>query len=86
MEAPAFQDSTRTENKTTAAPWTTRSTSTAGDPALLQELLLDELRDLLHAEGQLLKALPKMVKAAQSDVLSRAFENHLAETEQHVTD
>ena len=62
----------------------TRSTTTAGDPALLEELLLDELSDLLHAEGQLLKALPKMVKAAQSDVLSRAFENHLAETEEHV--
>jgi Mn-containing catalase len=63
----------------------TRSTTTAGDPALLQELLLDELRDLLHAEGQLLKALPKMAKAAQSDVLRRAFENHLAETEEQVT-
>ena len=46
-----------------------RSTTTAGDPALIQELLVDELRDLLHAEGQLVKALPKMVKAAQSDVL-----------------
>ncbi len=84
VEAPAFQD-LRVPKQDDGVTMDTRSTTTAGDPALLQELLLDELRDLLHAEGQLLKALPKMVKAAQSDVLSRAFENHLAETEQHVT-
>src|SRR5436853_4309832 len=50
----------------------------------LQELLLEELRDIYHAEGQLLKALPKMAKAAQSERLKEAFERHLEETEQHV--
>ena len=50
----------------------------------LHELLIEELRDIYHAEGQLLKALPKMVKAAQSERLKEAFERHLEETEQHV--
>lgn len=50
----------------------------------LQELLIDELRDLYHAEGQLLKALPKMAKSAQSERLKEAFERHLEETEQHI--
>ena len=50
----------------------------------LQELLVEELRDIYHAEGQLLKALPKMAKSAQSERLKEAFERHLEETEQHV--
>lgn len=50
----------------------------------LQELLIEEMRDIYHAEGQLLKALPKMTKAAQSERLKEAFERHLEETEQHV--
>ena len=40
--------------------------NTASDPAMLEELLVEDLRDLLHAEGQLVKALPKMAKAAKS--------------------
>ena len=43
------------------------------------------MRDLLHAEKQLVKALPKMVKAAQSEKLGALIEQHLAETEQQVT-
>ncbi len=50
----------------------------------LQELLVEEMRDIYSAEGQLLKALPKMAKAAQSERLKEAFERHLEETEQHV--
>jgi ferritin-like metal-binding protein YciE len=50
----------------------------------LQELLVEELRDLYHAEGQLLKALPKMTKVARSERLKEAFERHLEETEQHI--
>src|SRR3954454_18591165 len=50
----------------------------------LHELLIEELRDIYHAEGQLLKALPKMAKAATSERLKEAFERHLEETEQHV--
>jgi ferritin-like metal-binding protein YciE len=46
----------------------------------VQDLLIDELRDIYHAEQQLLKALPKMAKAARSDQLRHAFEHHLEET------
>lgn len=46
----------------------------------LRELLLDELSDLYSAEKQLVKALPKMVKAATSPKLKKAFESHLKVT------
>lgn len=49
-----------------------------------QSLLIDELRDLLHAEKQLVKALPDMVEAARHDKLRELFEVHLAETEAQV--
>jgi len=83
VEAPAFQDIRTTPG--TSPRVDDRSTNTADDPALLQELLVEQLSDLLHAEGQLVKALPRMATASQSDVLRRAFEKHLAETEEHVT-
>ena len=51
----------------------------------LQELLVDEVRDLYHAEKQLLKALPKMAKAATHEDLREAFESHLEETREQVT-
>src|SRR5436190_569707 len=50
----------------------------------LQKLYVDELRDLYNAENQLLKALPKMAKAASSQELKNAFEKHLEQTEMHV--
>lgn len=50
----------------------------------LEDFLMDELKDLYSAENQLLKALPKMAKAATSEELSAAFESHLKETEGHV--
>ncbi|MGI8978617.1 MAG: ferritin-like domain-containing protein [Pirellulaceae bacterium] len=50
----------------------------------LQELLTDELKDLYSAENQLLKALPKMAKAASSPELKAAFEEHLEETKGQV--
>ena len=50
----------------------------------LQQLYTDELRDLYNAENQLLKALPKMAKAASSEELKEAFEKHLEQTKGHV--
>jgi ferritin-like metal-binding protein YciE len=50
----------------------------------MQELLLDELKDLYSAEKQITKALPKMVKATTSPELKQAFESHLEETKGHV--
>ena len=52
--------------------------------ALLKDVLVDEMKDLLHAEGQLVKALPKMARAAKSEELKTAFQNHLEETKGHV--
>ena len=51
----------------------------------LESLLVEELKDLYNAENQLLKALPKMAKAASAPELAAAFEEHLKETEVHVT-
>jgi ferritin-like metal-binding protein YciE len=50
----------------------------------LRELYVDELKDLYSAETQLLKALPKMAKAATSEELSQGFEEHLEQTKGHV--
>jgi ferritin-like metal-binding protein YciE len=50
----------------------------------VEDLLVDELRDLLDAEKQLVKALGKMAKAAADDELQAAFESHRVDTEQHV--
>jgi ferritin-like metal-binding protein YciE len=50
----------------------------------LEELLHDELKDLYNAENQIIKALPRMAKAASSPELKRAFERHLEETRRQV--
>jgi Mn-containing catalase len=50
----------------------------------IQALLVDQLQDILHGEKQLLKALPKMAKAARCQQLARLFEDHLAETQAQV--
>jgi ferritin-like metal-binding protein YciE len=51
----------------------------------LRELYIDELRDLYSAETQLVKALPKMAKAASNEQLREAFEEHLRQTSEHVS-
>lgn len=50
----------------------------------LADLFVDELKDLYSAEKQLVKALPKMAKAASSAKLRKGFEDHLRQTEDHV--
>jgi Mn-containing catalase len=55
--------------------------SEADDPNTVRELLIDQVRDLLHAEKQIVKALPKMAKAAKSEQLGMLFNQHLQETE-----
>ena len=50
----------------------------------LDQLLEDELKDIYNAETQLIEALPKMVKAAESNDLRAAFEKHLEQTRVHV--
>jgi len=50
----------------------------------LKKLYVEELKDLFSAESQLVKALPKMAKAASSDELRTGFEEHLEQTRGHV--
>jgi ferritin-like metal-binding protein YciE len=50
----------------------------------LKELYVDELKDLYSAESQLVKALPKMARAASSPELKAGFEGHLKQTNEHV--
>ncbi|HEX9137763.1 MAG TPA: ferritin-like domain-containing protein [Nitrospirota bacterium] len=49
----------------------------------LKELYVEELRDIYNAENQLVKALPKLAKAAASDELRAGFEAHLEQTKEH---
>jgi ferritin-like metal-binding protein YciE len=50
----------------------------------LKELYVDELRDIFDAENRLVKALPKLAKAANSEQLRTGFEEHLEQTKGHV--
>ncbi len=73
-----------------------RNTSTSGakksagastmksEETMLKELFVEELKDIYWAEKHLVKALPKMKKAATSQELANAFEDHLAVTEEQV--
>jgi ferritin-like metal-binding protein YciE len=51
----------------------------------LQELMVEQMRDLYHAENQLVKALPKLSKAAHDPELKKAFDDHLEQTREHVS-
>ena len=61
-----------------------KNASSEDQSSLLQELFLDELKDIYWAEKHLLKVLPKMAKASTSDELNQAFNNHLEATKGHV--
>ena len=50
----------------------------------LKDLYIEELKDLYSAEKQLVKALPKMIKATKHSELKAAFKNHLQQTVEHV--
>ena len=50
----------------------------------LKELYVEELKDLYSAENQLVKALPKLAKAASAEELREGFEEHLEQTKEHV--
>ncbi|HZW37843.1 MAG TPA: ferritin-like domain-containing protein [Ignavibacteriaceae bacterium] len=49
-----------------------------------QDLFIDEIKDLYHAEKQVLRAMPKMIKSASSEELKTAFEEHLKQTETQI--
>src|SRR5581483_4327744 len=58
VDAPAIQD--LRDRTSESATIDDRAQAAAGAPKALEEVLVDELQDLLHAEGQLVKALPRM--------------------------
>jgi Mn-containing catalase len=80
VESPAFQG---LNGKSDGAHIESEA-SGGSDAEAIRELLVDQMRDLLHAEKQLVKALPKMVKAANTKALGTLFEQHLQETEAQV--
>lgn len=57
----------------------------SGRPELLEKLFHDMLKDIYWAEKHLLQALPEMQKAATTDELQEAFEDHLLQTQKHVS-
>ncbi|TFW61676.1 DUF892 family protein [Bradyrhizobium sp. MOS001] len=79
MESPALQS-----GDPGAAPSIVAESSPSEPSVGLDDLLIDQLRDLLHAEKQLTKALPQMIEAARYDQLSELFTVHLAETEAQI--
>jgi Mn-containing catalase len=82
VEAPAFQDLRGIDAED--APSIHGVSSDLVEAGPIEELLLDQLRDILHAEKQLTKALPKMAKAARTIQLQNLFGVHLQETEAQV--
>jgi ferritin-like metal-binding protein YciE len=68
---------------------TTRSSEAENSAGQVSEqfekFFSDQIKDIYWAEKHLTKALPKMQKAATSEELQEAIENHLAQTEEHVT-
>jgi Mn-containing catalase len=81
VEAPAFQD---IRTMVSDSPAIQAASSDIENTEPIQELLIEQLRDLLHAEKQLVKALPKMANAARTAQLQRLLEIHLEETEVQV--
>jgi len=83
---------TKAASKTTAAPKTAAKAAAKKAPASsskiedseFHEFFVDELKDIYWAEKHLVKALPKMKKAATSPELAAAFEKHTQETQTHI--
>jgi ferritin-like metal-binding protein YciE len=74
----------KTSSKGKSASKSTPMFTAEENQSMLQEYFLEELRDIYWAEKHLVKALPKMAKAATSEELAGAFEDHLAVTEEQV--
>jgi Mn-containing catalase len=80
LDAPAFKEA-RSMN---GGAEIESEASEATNPDAIRELLVDQMRDLLHAEKQLVKGLPKMANAAHSEQLSTLINHHLTETQTQV--
>jgi ferritin-like metal-binding protein YciE len=72
----------KNEKKTSSAEG---STALNGDSSMLKEFFIDELKDIYWAEKHLVKMLPKMEKAATTQKLKNAINDHLEVTRTHVS-
>ncbi len=79
----ATTSKTASTNSSRAAPAATKR-GAAGKEKDLSDLFMHGLKDIYYAEKKLTKALPKMIKVAQSQDLADALTSHLQETEEHV--
>jgi ferritin-like metal-binding protein YciE len=73
-----------TKTKKATKPKGSNGTAAAQSNTQLEKLFHDQVKDIYWAEKHLLKALPKMQKAATTDELQSAIEEHIAQTEEHV--
>lgn len=73
------------KTKKTAGKKATASYSKEENSSMLHDLFMNELRDIYWAEKHLVKALPRLEKAATSEELATAFADHLAVTQDQVT-
>jgi ferritin-like metal-binding protein YciE len=76
---------TKSSNGKSNGKKTVTKTGAAKDNTQLEKLFTDSLKDIYWAEKHLTKALPKMQKAATTGELKTAIEEHLTQTQQHVT-
>ena len=74
-----------TKTKTTAKRTMPTGKTGKMENSAFHEFFIDELKDIYWAENHLLKALPKMQKAATSTDLAAAFEKHTKETQAHIS-
>src|ERR1700733_9802374 len=75
---------TKSISKQKAETTNTYSPGIASDDSMLKSFFEDELKDIYWAEKNIVKTLPKMKKAATSEKLQQAFDNHLQQTQTHV--
>ena len=73
------------QTKTPASKSSRFATEGTNGNTQLEKFFTDSLKDIYWAEKHLLKALPKMQKAATTEELKSAIEEHIAQTEQHAT-
>ena len=76
--------STKKQSSQKQATATDYQPGIAANDSMLKEFFQDELKDIYWAEKNITKALPKMKKAATSEQLQQAFEEHLQQTQTHV--
>jgi ferritin-like metal-binding protein YciE len=84
------RQATKSKKSATSSRRSTTTKKSSGESAsqqqnLLEKFMYDELKDIYNAEKQLMRALPKMERAATTEQLKEAFETHLTQTEEQIS-